>query len=89
VPDHGSTAAVISAYDVEATDDQLGAAVGEVAQGNYDTLLRRKRQAEAALGLKVPAREGDAEGEDEGAPASPPNADPTQATDPSVQPQPD
>lgn len=89
VPDNGSTAAAIEAYDVEATDDQLGEAVGEVAQGNYDTLLRRKRKAEAALGLKVPAREGATAGEDEDEPGTPPNADPVQATDPSVQPQPD
>jgi hypothetical protein len=54
VPDSNSTAVEISAYDVEATDDLLGEAVGDVAQRNYETLLRRKRQAEAAAGYKKP-----------------------------------
>jgi hypothetical protein len=91
VPDNGSTAAALSAYDVEDTDDQLAFAVSAVAENHFNTLLRRKRKAEAALGLKVPAPEGAADREDTGdeQPATPPNADPAQATDPSVQPQPD
>jgi hypothetical protein len=90
VPDNGATATVLGAYDVEATDEQLADEVSRRADETYRTLMRRKRQAETALGLKVPAREGAADEEDgDEQPATPPNADPVQATDPSVQPQPD
>jgi hypothetical protein len=54
VPDGNSSAVAISDYDVEATDEQLEDAVRDVALRNFNTLLRRKRQAEAAAGYKKP-----------------------------------
>lgn len=81
VPGPHSSASELDAYDSEATDEQLGAAVKAVAERNYATLLRRKRAAEELL---KPAPAPVAAGTD-----SPPNAEPSAATDPSVQPQPD
>ena len=85
VPDGNSKATEIDAYDVEATDEQLRDAVGEVAERNYNTLMRRKRKAEQAGGFKAPVAP---DSETEEVEDSPPNADPAKATDPSVQPQP-
>ena len=84
VPGGSSTAAVLKAYDSEASDAALGEAVKAVAQRNYATLLRRKRKSELEAGLNTPAPQPEAGGTD-----SPPNAEPAAATDPSVQPQPD
>lgn len=81
VPGPHSSAGELDAYDSEATDEQLGEAVKAVAERNYGTLLRRKRAAEEIL---KPAPAPPASGTD-----NPPNAEPSTATDPSVQPQPD
>lgn len=90
VPNKSSPAHIVEAYDVEATDEALAAAMSKIAQRNFDTLIRRKRKSEAEAGFAAPAAEADDEAEAEASGTdSPPNADPSAAVDPSVQPQPD
>jgi hypothetical protein len=67
VPDGNSTATAIAAYDVEATDEQLEDALRDVAVRNLETLMRRKRKAEAAAGFKPEV--DDAEQDTEAAPS--------------------
>ncbi len=85
VPNSGSRATEVEAYDIEASDEALAASVRQIAERNYRTLLTRKRRLEREAGLYVAP-------EPKAAPKSgtdePPNADPAAATDPSVQPQP-
>ena len=71
VPGVNSGAAEIAAYEVEATDEKLALALQAVANRNFNTLLQRKRRAEAAAGYKAPAKEPDPDEPDQ------PELDPT------------
>lgn len=77
VPGVHASAAELAGYDAGETDKGLMIEIKKIAARNLSTLMRRKRQAEARVGL-APEQ------------GHPPNAEPeAAAADPSVQPQPD